>query len=321
MGEQPALLFSALKRHIREGALDPAYFITGEDAFLRMSAVNMFRQLAGSMPDLNLSELSACDSAVAITDACNSLPFMNDRRVVLVYPAAPDVSLLEKYLADPCKTTVLVFVAEKPNASFAKLISKTTVVDCAKLDKPTVLQWISAKSADAGASITVAAANLLVEYCAQDMSRISAELPKLCAYRHGGVIEKEDVENLVAATLDFKIFELSEAVAAGRAEKAATVLQSLSESGAAPVALLGLLYNHFRRLLYVAVTPPYERMASDLGVKEYAVQKAKTQAQRFSAVRLKAICDSLHKADYDFKTGKIADKTALELVVLRALGA
>ncbi len=315
------MLFSALKRHIKEGALDPAYFITGEDAFLRMSAVNMFRKLAGDMPDLNLSELTSPESAVAIIDACNSLPFMNDYRVVLVYPSGIDAAPLEKYLENPCRSTVLVFVAEKPDAKFAKLLPKTTVVDCAKLDRPTVLQWIAAKTAEGGASITTAAANLLVDYCAQDMSRISGELPKLCAYRYGGKIEEEDVANLVAATLDFKIFELSEAVSSKKSEKAATVLKNLIESGAAPVALLGLLYNHFRRLLYVAVTPPYDRMASDLGVKEYAVQKAKTQAARFSAVRLKAICDSLHKADYDFKTGKIADKTALELVVLRALDA
>lgn len=316
-----ALLFTELKRHIGSGELHPAYIVTGEDAFLRLSAVNMFRALAGDMPDFNLCELSSPETATEITDACNALPLMNPRRVVLVQSCKTDLTAVERYLDNPCATTVLVFVCEKPDAAFSKVLKKLTVVDCAKLDRGIALNWIAAKTKENGSSITQSAASLLIEYCALDMARISAELNKLCSYRYGGLIEESDVAALTSATLDFKIYELSEAVATKQAKKAALVLQSLNESGAAPVALLGMLYAHFRRLLYVSVTPPYDRMASDLGVKEFAVKKAIQQAARFSPRRLKAICDRLHKADYDFKTGKINDKTALELVVLRALDA
>ena len=313
--------FSELKRHIKNGVLQPAYIVTGEDAFLRLSAVNMFRGLAGEMPDFNLCELTAPDSAVTITDACNALPLMNPYRVVLVYACKTDLTAVDKYLAAPSASTVLVFVCEKPDATFTKVLKKLTAVECGKLDRATARNWIAAKTQEYGASITLSAAELLIDYCALDMSRISSELQKLCAYRYGGVVEEADVHLLVSATLDFKIYELSDAVASKQAKRAAQVLQTLRESGAAPVALLGLLYSHFRRLLYAAVTPSYERMASDLGVKDFAVKKAHQQAARFSQRRLKAICDSLHKADYDFKTGKISDQTALELVVLRALDA
>ena len=313
--------FLELKRHIKEGELHPAYIVTGEDAFLRLSAVNMFRGIAGSMPDFNLCELTAPDTGIAITDACNALPLMNPYRVVLVHACKTDLSAVDKYLDAPSPSTVLVFVCEKPDASFSKLLKKLTAVECNKLDRGTALNWIVPKTKEHGASITRQAAELLIDYCALDMARISSELQKLCAYRFGGVVEEADVRALVSATLDFKIYELSEAVANKQAKKAAQVLQSLGEGGTAPVALLGMLYSHFRRLLYVAVTPSYERMATDLGVKDYAVKKAQQQAARFSARRLKAICDSLHKADYDFKTGKIGDQTALELVVLRALDA
>ncbi|MDE7395577.1 MAG: DNA polymerase III subunit delta [Clostridiales bacterium] len=315
------MLFSELKRHIRAGQLHPAYIVTGEDAFLRLSAVNMFRALSGDMPDFNLCELVSPESATVITDACNALPLMNPRRVVLVSSCKTDLAGVEKYLDSPSPTTVLVFICEKPDATFSKILKKLTVVDCAKLDRSTIMSWIAMRTKENGSSITQPAASLLIDYCALDMARISAELDKLCAYQYDGVIEENDVSKLTSATLDFKIYELSEAVATKQAKKAAQILQSLSESGAAPVALLGMLYAHFRRLLYVSVTPSYERMASDLGVKEFAVKKAQQQAARFSARRLKAICDSLHKADYDFKTGKINDQTALELVVLRALDA
>lgn len=315
------MLFSDLKKHIRSGELFPAYLVTGEDAFLVAGALSMFRALAEPMPDFNLSELTAPESAAAIVEACECLPLGADRRVVIVSQCKTDLGPIAAYLQNPCPSTVLVFCAEKPENNLSKLMAKLTIVDCAKLDKSTVRAWIAAKSSAFGASITAAAADLLIEYCASDMSRVSAELQKLCAYRTDGVVSDADVAALVAPTLDFKIFALSEAVAAKQSQKAAVILKSLVESGVSPVMLLGLLYAHFRRLLYVSVTPPYDRMAADLGVKEYAVKKAKEQATRFTPVRLKRICDWLQAYDYDVKSGKMTDKNALELIVLQSLSA
>ena len=83
--------------------------------------------------------------------------------------------------------------------------------------------------------------------------------------------------------------------------------------------LIGMLYSHFRRLLYTAITPQYDRMPADLGVKEFAVRKAKEQAGKFTPKKLKKICDGLQETDFDIKSGRITDKVALELTVLRAL--
>lgn len=315
------LLFSELKKHLQTGTYHPAYLVTGEDAFLVSSALKFFRALADPVPDFNLGELVSPESAVVVRESCECLPVGGNTRVVIVSNCKADMAPLGAYLDNPCPSTVLVFAAEKPENNLSKILSRLTIVDCAKLDKRTLLSWIALHTKEQGARITESAAALFIEYCASDMSRISAELGKLCAYRSGGIIEEEDVTALVAPTLDFKIFALSEAVATKQAPKAAAVLKNLTDGGVPSVTLLGMLYAHFRRLLYVAITPPYERMAADLGVKEYAVKKAKEQAGRFTPVKLKKICDSLQAADYDVKSGKLSDKSALELVVLRALAA
>ena len=315
------MLFSELKKHMTTGPLHAAHLVTGEDAFLASDAVARFRALAEPMPDFNLSELTAPESAAPIIEACESLPLGGDKRVVIVRQCKADLSPLTGYLSDPCPSTVLVFCAEKPESNYTKILGKLTVVDCAKLDTKTVLSWIAVKSKTFGASVKENAARLLIDYCAGDMSRVSAELQKLCAFRYGGVIEEADVVALTAPTLDFKIFALSEAVALRQSQKAAAVLKNMLESGVSPLLLLGMLYGHFRRLLYVSITPGYERMPADLGVKEYAVRKAKEQASRFTPVKLKKICDSLQEADYDVKSGKMNDKTALELAVFKALSA
>ncbi len=314
------MLFNELKKHLKSSDFAPAYLVTGEDAFLMQSAISQFRALSGSMPDFNLSEMNNPESCDAIIESCECLPLASNLRVVMVYGYGKiDLSKIGKYLDNPCPTTVLVFVSEKPENNISKLLARLTIVDCSKLDRRTVTQWIAVKTKEYGASITGSAADLLIEYCAGDMSRVSAELGKLCSYRYGGVINDDDVMQLVSPTLDFKVFALSEAVSAKNAGKASVVLKNLSESGVSPVMLIGMLYAHFRRLLYVSVTPAYDRMAIDLGVKDYAVKKAKEQSARFTPVKLKKICDSLQRADYDIKSGKITDKNALELSVFEAL--
>lgn len=314
------MLFSELKKHIKTEKSAPAYLITGEDSFLVLSAVNQFKALSGDMADFNLSELNSPESASVIREACEILPLAADKRVVTVSGCKADLTPLLKYFENPCPTTVLVFISPKPENNLSKIMSKLTIVDCSKLDRQTIINWIAHKTKEYSSSITEGGAKLLIDYCGGDMAKISSELSKLCSYRYDGVITEEDVAELTSPTLDFKIYELSEAVATKQPHKTAVMLKNLLNGGEAPIALLGLLYAHFRRLLYVAITPPYDRMAADLGVRnDYVIKKAREQASRLTPVKIKRICDDLQRADYDVKSGKINDKVALELTVLRAL--
>ena len=316
------MVFSELKKHLQTRNLYPAYFVSGEDAFLVSNALRMFRELSDPMRDFNLCELNSPESASAVVEACECLPLGSRYRVVIVTHFTVDASPLLKYLDNPNPSTVLVFYAPKPENNMAKAVSRFTVVDCTKLEQKMMMGWIATKTVEYGSSITTDAADRLIEYCAGDMSRISTELAKLCAYRYGGRIEGNDVTEQVVPTLDYKIYELSEAVATKNTLKAAKMLRSLTDEGVAPVQLLSMLYTHFRRLLYVAITPQYDRMTADLNVKsDYVIKKAKEQAGRYTPKKLKKICDDLMAADCDVKFGRMNDQTALELVVLTALGA
>ena len=72
-----------------------------------------------------------------------------------------------------------------------------------------------------------------------------------------------------------------------------------------------MLFNHFRRLLFVSLNPSSDTLASDLKVKEYAVKMAVKQAKAFTPRRLKAVFDNLNALDCDVKAGRMIDKTAL----------
>ena len=80
------------------------------------------------------------------------------------------------------------------------------------------------------------------------------------------------------------------------------------------------LYYHFRKLLFASVSSESDgALAAHLGIKEYAVKKAREQARRFSTKRLKAVVDKLSEEDSLFKQGKIEAQSAMWNGILNIL--
>ena len=311
--------FEELKKHLSSLSYRPAYICVGDDAFVLQKAESLFRGISPSLDGLNVSVFTETSDAVAILDACESLPIIDAYRIVLVRDFKGDASKFLSYLKKPNPSAVLVFSAASLKEGFSKIINYLEPVDCNRLEKRFIINYIAKTVAAAGSSVQRDAAELLIEYCDSYMTRISTETEKLALYKLGGVITPDDVKNLVKPETDYKIFELSEAVANKQNVKAAKVLSTLLEDKLAPSTILSMIYSHFRRLLYCAITPKDENIPQLLGVKEYAVKKATEQAAKYSPKRLMKICDGFHKADSDFKSGKITDLAALEVTVMEIL--
>ena len=311
--------FDELKKHISEGQLYSSYICVGDDAFVLQKADALFRALAPSMPDINVSVFDEASDVSAIAEACESLPIIDPYRIVISRGFKGDASSLLPYLKNPNPSTVLVFFSASLKEGFSKIINYLQPVDCNRLENRFIINYIARTVTEAGSSITRDAAELLISYCDSFMTRISTETEKLALYRLGGVITQEDVKALVKPEVSYKIYELSEAVAQKQNVKAMKVLSTLLEDKLAPSSILGMVYAHFRRLLYCSITPKDENIHTLLGIKEYAAKKASEQAAKYTPKRLMKICDGFHRADSDFKSGRITDLAALEVTVMEIL--
>ncbi len=314
------MLFTELKRHILARRFDFGYCIYGNDAYLRKSAEDMFKGIVTDFPELNVSVFVDETDAQKIVEACEILPMMSEYRLVLVYNFKGDASKLIKYASFPSPSTVLTFIYDSAIESIGKLLPKLTIVDCKKLDKEMLNKWIASHVVALGSKITVEGADTLIEYCNNDLSRISTECDKLIGFKNTETITKADVTALVTADNEYKMYFLTSAISKRENEKVAEVLNSFVLSGTKVSSLISLIYNHFRKMLYCAITPAYSDMAHDLEIDNpkalYAIQ---SQAQKFKPIKLKKVCDACHKADADYKSGKITEKMALETVIYTAL--
>ena len=301
--------FTELKKNLMTAPPKSCYILTGDDSFVVKSAVNMFSVFSGEFRDLNFTFFGKDASISEVIAALLTPPMFSEYRVVCVNDYTGDLKQIKEYLKNPSSTSVLLFTgALTPN--FNGIIPLCEIVDCNRLEKSYLEGWVVRKAASQKISVSQKAASLLVEYCNRDMNSVYNELVKLMDYAEGA-IDESDVKELVSPQIEYKVFELSEAIAEKNADKAVELVNIMLAENNSAVSLMGMLFNHFRRLLFVSLNPKSDTLSSDLKVKEYAVKVALRQAAKFSPRRLKAVFDRLNSLDAGVKAGKISDKNAL----------
>jgi len=322
-----ALKFRELKKSLSEN-LNLIYLIEGEDAFLRENALRLIKDKALLEPDLNLTNFYGQDIKAdpeSLLTATESYPFMSERRYVVVrdyYPTAQDLKhkAIKKVFQDPCESTVLCIVNEQKCDNLKKL-ETVTFVDCKKADEDVIVGWIKKRTKDSGVIITSSAIEKIIEYSSMDMTRISGEVEKLISFiGENSEINEETVDALVSKTVDFEIYELTDALSKKSYEKAFEILQDMLNKNQDKNRLFISLYYHFRRLLHVSISGATNlELASVLETKEFVIKKAREQARKFTVKRLKQICDKLSYYDGAFKSGELSVDSALWNSILNAI--
>ncbi len=300
--------FTELLKSVK-GERKACYVLSGDDPFIIDSAVKIFCELC-DLPEMNIVRLNA-PSANEIVAAAMVFPLMSRVRVVIVEGFVKSAEELKKYLISPSPDSVIVIVSPSLSSNLSAIKDNATIVDCSKQDEGIITSYIARKCNEAGVKVTAQAAKQLIAYCGRSMTRISVELSKLISFRMGGTIESAAVERLVSPELEYRVFDLSDCLAAKNGERALSILEDMTKGSGNVSNVFGLIYSHFRKLLYVTITPDEKTAKSCLNLSDYPYKKLKAQAKNFSVRRLKGICDELHKVDSDYKSGFIGDKAAI----------
>lgn len=297
-----------------------AYLIQGDDIYLFDKAIAMIKKACElQAEDFNLSVFDEDNFAMqAVLDACEVLPMASDKRVVIVKNiqkiSENDKKLLEKYINNPVDSTCLII-----SDFFGKFEQNTKLeyVDCKRLDRQTATAIIVSDLSKRNKQISGEAAAALLDYCNGYMTGVMNELDKLVFYDTSNpLVTKKIVDEVVTKTNEFSVFELTEALGKKNIDKAIEIAKSMEKDP----AVISLISNHFRRLFFIAISDmDSSSLASLLGVKEYAVKKAKEQTGNFSKMQLKKIYALLEKVDYFIKSGQMLQQNALYYLVFSIL--
>ncbi len=300
--------------------LKPVYLIHGADEYLLDKAVDRLASRLAEVADLdyNLTLLGGDrTSGDEIVVAANQLPFMSDRRLVIVRDvdrlAADELAIVVDYATNPNPATTLVLVALKiaRNTRIYKAVDALGGVAeykaPAKRDYPkTVVEMF----ADHGKRAGLDAAEALVQAVGYDLRRLSTEVGKVVAYTgEQTTLSRAEVEQVMFTTAPTSVWDFLDALGTRDRKGAMRLLSGLLAEGETAHAVLPRAVARVRELISVrALIDRGEGSVASvsrvLGRPDWQVRNLPKQAARFTDRELRVALQSAAAADAEMKTSR-----------------
>ena len=266
-------------------------------------------------------------------DAVENLPMMAERTLVQVddidlfkFPEDARNRLTEiiNDIPEYC-TLVMVYntVEFKQDKRFKKLsdaVSKAEIVEFQKQSQRDLVAWISRHFAAKGKYIAPELCVYLLELTDGTMTSIKGEIEKIAAFSAAESICKEDIDAVTEPVLDAVVFQMTDMLGAKDFARAMDSLQKLLKMQQEPIAILGAIGNHFRRIATAKSLLESGANSTELmrlcGMSDYAARKTMGVAKRFSATFCAKAAELVLETDYAMKTSLDDGQRLLEMLIL-----
>lgn len=324
------------------------YIFHGDDPYaIKQHVKGIISRMGDStLADLNTTRLDGRQASDdEIFSAANSLPFLTERRVVILeYPFARIQSdaARKRFLALlnglPESTALLLVVHDEwvrkgknwdwkslPNLEtqwmrkWVKAAGKRAHYQLCQLPRVNEMrEWVQKEARRQGGQFTAEAAGALVSHVANDTQLASLEIDKLLVFvDFKRPVEVEDVEDLTAQGGQADMFAMVDALAAGDARQALDQLHRLLETQD-PLSLFGMVVRQFRLLLQAREVLDEGRgsqMENELHLAKFVADKLALQARRFNMPQLLDLYHRLLLMDEAMKTSQVPPDLALDTFV------
>lgn len=297
-------------------------YLLGGDEFVIAKAVKTIASKMG-IQGINISYFDAENfDALAVVNTCNQFSFFSEKRIVCVKNlekelTTNDKTLINNYIKNPNVDCILLLYKTGGYFDFVKDVKE---IDC-KMGESYTLNFIAGEFNKRGKIIEPDAIKELYSYTLGNFNRLSLEVQKVCDYLGDEKkVTKAVIDNLVFKDSELKVFDLTTYLSLKNKEKAHKLLNDILKSGEPPIRILGLISNHFRRLFFAKINKGTNaELAKQLNCKEFAIVKAKEQANLFGAKTLKDIQTLILETDYNIKSGQMSQENALYFLLFSIL--
>ena len=326
-----------LKTSLKIKSLGRLYIFHGEEMFLLHHYLEQIKkQLLDPLTEsFNYHRMnSETFQLQGFADAVENLPMMAEHTLVQVDEVdlfklgEADRAKMAEILSDIPDYCTVVFtyetVAWKPDKRLKKLWEAIDgsglVVEFAKQDQRDLTAWIARHFAAREKRISNDLCLYLIDITGGTMTALSGEIDKICAYSGAVEIKKSDIDAVTEPVLDAVVFQMTDMLSAGRYDQALVKLQQLLKKQQEPLAILGAVGSHFRRISAARTLLDNGKNASDLqrlcGIPDYPARKTMEAARRFTPDFCRKAAELVMETDYKIKTSFDDPQRLLELLLL-----
>ena len=334
----------------KSGPSRSVWVLHGEEEFLRSELLAAAPEIF--VPDeatrsFNCDILYGAETSLdQVLTIARSYPMMAERRLVIVRdaerilrakPAGTSAKSKKKqnedplpaYLAQPNPDCILMFDLEKLGAKnqspFRELNERAQILEFPILKDGEVTEWLRARAKGLGRSIASDAARLMVAYLGTSLRTHANELEKLLIYTGDRKeIVVGDVEQVVGASRENNVFELTKAIGAGNKPLATEIALRILDQGRDQRQFLFVMLGRFIEQLTIvrelSVKGENERTIAEAlelrGGAAYFAKEIIQQARRYTREKLDGALRTLIEAEFQTRGRHTNDELLMERVLL-----
>jgi DNA polymerase III subunit delta len=332
-----------LEEQIKKKKIESCYVFCGLDEKLIKDSIELIvrNMLNGDFADLNYIKFDGNKMSLQeLQNACETLPFFSDKKVVLVYRALflsdredrdskKRFEEISTYIEDLPKHCVLIMYyvfedeREKPSGNIKKLEKKCTIIKADKLKGEKLYKKVKDVFENRGKDIGKVELRFFCDNVDNNMDIIVNEVNKLIGYTEGREITKKDITDMFPQKSDNDIFDLVDFVSQKRPEKAIDVLNELIYRGENPIGILSMIQRQFKLLLNVKLGSEEgktkEILAKELRLHPFIAEKLLIQSKKFSLLQLKRCLELCLNTEKTLKSSPFDKKTEMELLLISSV--
>ena len=320
----------SLNEDLKTGQFKQIYLLYGEENYLKRQYKDRFTK--AMLPDgdtMNYAYYEGKGVDVReVIDLAETLPFFAERRLLVFENTGFFKSAgadLADYIKEMPDTTFFIFIeneVDKRSKLFKAVKAKGHIVELPFQDEMTLKKWVLGLVRKENKQISESTVTYLLNKVGTDMENIQKELEKLFCYtlEKDGILP-EDVDAVCVTQMSNHIFDMVNAVADKKQERALELYYELVALKEPPMRILYLMTRQYRILHQVKdlLKKGYGRkeIASKAGLHPFAAGKYMDQAKQFKSSELRAIMEDSADIEERVKTGRLTDVLAVELFILK----
>lgn len=336
-------MFQQLWKEMNQGKIDPVYVLSGTETYFIDETIRRMKQALEQTGEIETTIFDLEEVPVQhVMEEADTIPFFSEKKLIIAKNAsflkatdnskekiAHDLKALELWLRHPADFSVTLFIAPYEKLDERKKITKQMkelahVVHAEAPKERDLAVWIQNEVSSRQKQIDEQAIQKLIELVGLDMLHLQMEVDKLCHYiGEEGTIQLEDVEELVAKTLEQDAFKLLNAYIAGDVSTAISIYHDLIRQKQEPIALVALLASQVRLMsnVYYLLSKGYhaQQIAKTLKVNPYRVKRIVEDRRGVKDTHLLKALYGLSEVDLQLKSMSGRRERYLELFLMRPL--
>ena len=305
------------------------YFIYGQDSYRAkeklQEIVSQYKLIHKS--GLSLVTIDTKESFKNLFDNFKIISMFDEKKLIILKDIFSNQKFSEDFLKEiktfkDSKDIIIVFEkdeVDKRTKLFKALIKDAKCQEFNFLDSRGLRVWFKKESEKHKLKIEPTAEATLLFFVGNDLWQLENEIKKLANFKPGKLIKKEDIILQVRPKIENDIFKTIDAISGKDKKQALYFLHKHLDNGDNSLYLLSMIAYQFRNLLIVKEMInkglPYAIIQKKSGLAPFVVNKVYYLCNQFTLLELKKIYQKIFQVDFNIKTGKVDDETALDILV------